>query len=153
MAENFKARLKKYESGWKESKGSQERTFSRPPDGKHKMVLTSAQVGESKQGRLQVTWDFRITKGKAINQHCFQWDGLEDDRGWAMIKGRLAAMGVKAPRRIIDLSESLDKACDRKIYGEISTRKGGGDFYDLQILKRLKKKKAKEEDTDEGLDD
>jgi hypothetical protein len=147
---DFKKRLKKFEKGWKQAKGTQDRTFTKPPDGKHKFVLVSAQVGESKSSqRLQVTWDFRITKGKAINQHAYQYDSLEDERGWAMIKGRLKAMKVSPPSRLSDLSAALDKACDRKV---LATLKSRGDFQDMVIIKRLKKKKASSDEETEGLD-
>lgn len=149
MALSFMKKLKKFEKGWSAAEGSQDVGFKNPPDGKHAAILFGAQIGESKNKenpRLQVTWDFRITKGKAINQHAFAYDSLEDDRGWMAIKGRLIALGHKPPKKIVNLPEALDNATETKCMIKLHTKRKGG-FQNLTVLRRLKVDKEEMEPT------
>lgn len=139
MPLSFVKRLKKIEKQWKHAEGEQGTGFKNPPDGKHKAVLFGATIGESsskENPRLQVTWDFRIIKGRAINQHARAWDSLEDDRGLANIKGRLKVMGQKIPKSPIHLPEALDNATETKCLIKLVTRPGT-TFQNLTVLKRL----------------
>lgn len=141
MPTSYAKRLKKFEKAWQQAEGEQGGGFKNPPDGKHKSVLMGATIGESKNKenpRLQVSWDFRITKGKAINQHAFAYDSLEDDRGFASIKGRLKALGQKIPKTLISLPEALDNATDTKCLIKLVTRPGT-TFQNLTVLRRLVK--------------
>ncbi len=148
----FAKKLKELDGAWKDVKGDQDQGFKNMKDGTYDFLLCRAEIGESKNEsnpRLQVAWEFKCIKGKAINQRAYAYDGLDAERGLNAIKGRLLALKVKPPRRIQDLPESLEKALDRKCRCKLTTR---GKFQNLIILKRLKDKdKEVEEGTDEGL--
>lgn len=150
MSTEFKKKLMKLEKTWKTAKGNQEATFKKVPPGKYITKVHGAQLGMSKNKdnpRMQVAWDFRVVKGKHINEHIMAWDGIESDNGMAIVKGRLEALGVEPPTKLADIAEALDSACDIKCLVSVKKAKGSGDFLNVTILRRLKSKASSKDDS------
>jgi len=150
MSTEFRKKLSKLEKTWKTAKGNQEATFKKVPPGKYITKVHSAQLGMSKNKdnpRMQVAWDFRVIKGDHLNEHIMTWDGIESDNGMSIVKGRLEALGVEPPAKLADIAEALDNACDIKCLLSVKKAKGAGDFLNVTILKRLKKKKSSGDDS------
>lgn len=125
---------------WKETvERASENTFENPADGVYIMLLSSAELGESKKGNVQIKWGYTIVEGDLAGQKKWDFMGLEGPLGLDPLAWRLSSLGYNiADVNLEKLEEVLDEIVSKNMYLKTRlTTKPDSDFQNMRIVKVL----------------
>lgn len=161
MAKNVKSDLAALSRSWKDAEPS-EGGFFEVPDGEHDVEIVDAEIGYSKNDRLQAVLEMKLINGDHQGKTFKKFCGMEDDEQLGYIKGDLKRLEVDFPDEIEDLPDTLDQEVIGLFARVKVARKTKGEktFTNIYFLEKLtdpdtgdqddepKGKSKKEEDDD-----
>ena len=137
--------LKQLQGTWRRSKAKNR--LKPVKDGKYTAKIIDARLEKSKNtSRLQVAQVFQIVRGKFKDRMVYRYSGLEDENGISYFKSDLKKLGVKIPKKIVNISRAIEKCIDLTCNITVKTR---GEFTNIFIDDLVEEEDEFDEEDDE----
>lgn len=135
---NISKFLKDANAGWDETvEKAKSSNFTSLADGSYIAQISSAELGESKAGKVQIVWGFTILEGDLAGETHKEYMGLENTRGLEPLAWRLQALGYRLEDvNVSQLEEFLSEVIDRKLIMKMQL-KTTNDYQNVRIIKLL----------------
>lgn len=141
--------LKQLQKEWKQSKAK--KRGSRLPEGKYIVRCIASKIARSRKAqRLQHEMALQVITPEKYKDKTFpRFTGLDNEGGLSWFKAEMKTLGLKLPKKIVNISRVIDECID--LVFEVEIRKNG-DFTNVYI-NELVDEEALDTDQDEELDE
>ena len=136
MPNEIQSWLDKQAGAWAgESEKAKNSKFDKLPEGRYIGVLTSAEVGVSRNERPQVAWGYTIIEGDLAGEKVRAYDGLDQEDSLYYLGRRFGSMGVDPTTiDLKKLQKHLDALVEQKLTLKIRLKNSkDGEFQNIYI--------------------